>query len=183
MIFRTKRMRINRLWIFAVAVETTLACLMTSCGAMNKSYLIEDYGIKLKAPSSWEQTDAANYDLHLMCEDKTINAGFFGYTDDELGEDMTVAEMFDMQNKIALEHCENIKCIEQVTQADISGGILLQALFSAEKDGFENSYLFCLYDIDDSDKMLWGAFIGSADAVSANREAASDIMSSAKAAD
>lgn len=171
------------MWIFTVAIAITLACLMTSCGTMNKSYLIEDYGIKLKAPSSWEHTDAANYDLHLMCEDKSISAGFFGYTDDELGEDMTVAEMFDMQNNISLEHCENIKCIEQVTQADISGGILFQTLFSAEKDGSENSYLFCLYDIDDSDKMLWGVFIGSSDAVSANREAASDIMSSAKAND
>jgi len=114
---------------------------------------IAGYGLQLTADTDFRESTGGNYDMQITNDDCYISIMAFSYID--LPQDVSPADVYDMQNQDLFSRRENTVIIEALQTKSDSGRTILRTLYSAEKSGSKNYYGSYLIDFPTEKTFAW----------------------------
>jgi len=156
-------------------------CAFFSLTPKETIFLIEDYKLQITANSTYREETGGEFDLQITNSKTYISIMAYSYED--LPEDTTALEVFDIKNEDIFSRRDDVKTIEEPQTNQYPERTVKQALYSANKDGKSNYYLIYLIDFPEEEKFAWIIVTATPTYFSKNRGTLQDIVLSLRITD
>ena len=173
--------------MIAVVMAVCVLFSLAGCSALEdataivrpkeKVFSIDTYHLQITADTTFqEKTGGNSWDLQITNGDAYISVMAYKYID--LPQDVTPADVYDMQNQDIFSKRDNVATVEETMTQTLPGCKVTYGMYSAEKDGGKNYYASYLMDFADAETFAWVLVTAVPSYMEENKETLHNIVCS-----
>ena len=138
-----------------IAILLLAVVIISACGCSTSSvFSIDNYGVSVACPSGWSDvTEGTPYDLQLT--DKSSYFSIMAYKTVDLADGQAPHDVYALHNQWIKETRDNCTTVKNEVTRKYGNNIIVETLYSAEKNSSKNYYDSYLITNSESDTFLW----------------------------